>query len=67
MFRGVHSAEKELNKLYKNIIHEIGRRITERSGDKRETLWLKQRLSIAIQKGNALSIVSSAKHLTLYP
>ena len=51
----------------KNIIHEIGRRLTERSGDKRETLWLKQRLSIAIQKGNALSIVSSAKHLTLYP
>ena len=51
----------------KNIIYEIGRRITERSGDKRETLWLKQRVSIAVQKGNALSITSSAKHSTLYP
>ena len=51
----------------RNIIYEIGRRITERSGDKRETLWLKQRLSIAVQKGNALSIISSAKHLTLDP
>ena len=48
----------------KNIIYEIGKRITEKSGDKRETLWLKQRLSIAIQRGNALSIISSAKHLT---
>ena len=48
----------------KNIIYEIGKRITEKSGDKRETLWLKQRLSIAVQRGNALSIISSARHLT---
>ena len=48
----------------KNIIYEIGKRITEKSGDKRETLWLKQRLSIAIQRGNASTIISSAKHLT---
>ena len=48
----------------KNIIYEIGKRISEKTGDKRETVWLKQRLSIATQKGNTLSILSSAKHLT---
>ena len=50
----------------KNIINEIGKRISEKTGEKRETLWLKQRLNIAIQKGNALSILSSAKHMTGY-
>ena len=35
----------------KNIILEIGKRISKKSCDKRETLWLKQRLSIAIQRG----------------
>ena len=46
------------------IISEIGKRISEKTGDKRETTWLKQRLSIAIQRGNALSILASAKHMT---
>ena len=50
----------------RNIVHEIGKRITDKTGDKRETLWLKQRLNIAIQKGNALSIISSVKHMTGY-
>ena len=50
----------------KNIVYEIGKRISEKTGDKRETIWLKQRLNIAIQKGNALSIISSAKHMTGY-
>ena len=48
----------------KNIIYEIGKRIAEKTGEKRETLWLKQRLNIAIQKGNALSILSLARHMT---
>ena len=47
------------------LISEIGKRISEKTGDKRETMWLKQRLSIVIQKGNAQSIISSAKHLTV--
>ena len=46
------------------IVQEIGKRISQLSGDKRETMWLKQRLSMAIQRGNASSILSSAKHLT---
>ena len=48
----------------RNIIYEIGKRIAEKTGEKRETLWLKQRLNIAIQKGNALAILSLARHMT---
>ena len=48
------------------IVQEIGKRISQASGDKRESMWLKQRLSIAIQRGNAISILSLAKHLTGY-
>ena len=45
------------------IVNEIGKRISEKTEDKRETSWLKQRLSIAILKGNALSIMASANHM----
>ena len=48
----------------KIIVNEIGKRISEKNGEKRECIWLKQRLSIVIQRGNALSIISSAKHLS---
>ena len=37
-------------------IMEIGRRITAESGEPRETAWLRQRLSLAIIRGNATSI-----------
>ena len=47
----------------KIIVNEIGKRISEKTGEKRECIWLKQRLSIVIQRGNALSIISSEKHL----
>ena len=50
----------------KIIIQEIGNRISQKSGDKREAMWLKQRLSIAIQRGNALSILSLANYMTGY-
>ena len=48
----------------RTIISEIGKRISEKTGDKRETMWLKQRLSIAIQRGKAISIFASVKHMT---
>ena len=48
----------------RNIVKEIGKRIAEKTGVKRESMWLKQRLNIAIQRGNALTIISSAKHLS---
>ena len=48
----------------KKIVQEIGNKISQTSGDRRESMWLKQRLSIAIQRGNALSILSLANHAT---
>ena len=48
----------------KITVEEIGRRKSEKTGDKREVMWLKQRLSIAVQRGNAASILSQAKHMT---
>ena len=48
------------------IVEEIGKRISEKSGEKRETWWLLQRLSIAVQRGNALSILSPARHMMGY-
>ena len=42
----------------KAIVLEIGKRMSETSGENRESLWLLQRLSIAIQRGNALSALS---------
>ena len=40
----------------KNFIAELGKRVTAIAGDVRETNFLRQRLSIAIQRGNAISI-----------
>lgn len=39
----------------KNFVQELGRRITLVTSDVRETSYLKQRLSIAIQRGNAIA------------
>ena len=50
----------------RDIVEEIGKRISEKSGEKRETWWLLQRLSIAVQRGNALSILSPARHMMGY-
>ena len=36
------------------FLQELGKRISVATGDKRETAFLFQRLSIALQKGNAL-------------
>jgi len=38
-----------------DFISEVGRRITRVTGEPKETAYLKQRLSIAIQRGNAIS------------
>ena len=40
------------------LIRAIGRRITDVSGEARATNFLRQRLSIAVQRGNAASILS---------
>ena len=41
------------------LIQEIGRRITLINGESRETEYLFQRISIAIQKGNHLAYQST--------
>ena len=41
------------------VIEEIGRRITEATEDPKETMYLFHRLSMAIQKGNALSFFNT--------
>ena len=41
------------------LLRDIGSRIAERTGDKRQTSYLFQRLSIAVQRGNAMSISST--------
>ena len=43
-----------------DFIRELGRLITARTGDQRETAWLFQRLSIALQRGNAAAILGTA-------
>ena len=41
------------------LVQEIGRRITLVTKDSRETVFLFQRLSIALQQGNAVSFLST--------
>jgi len=46
---------------------ELGRRLTLVSGDGRETFYLRQRLSIAKQRGNAIACLDSLPHNLLTP
>ena len=39
------------------VIAEMGRRVTEVTGEPRKTFWLEQRIGLAIQRGNAHSIL----------
>ena len=44
------------------FIQDLGRRIAARTGERRETAWLRQRLSVAIARGNAASVLATAPH-----
>ena len=48
-----------MGKSSAKFVAELGRRIATATGDKRETSWLRQRISIAIIRGNASSILST--------
>ena len=50
----------------KVIVSEIGKRISEKSGDARESMWLRQKLNIAIQRGNAISNLAKTNHMTAF-
>ena len=41
------------------FVAELGRRVAAVTGDRRETQWLRQRLSMAIVRGNAASILAT--------
>ena len=43
----------------KELIAHIGKRITEHTGDKRATEFLRQRISIEIERGNAISVLNT--------
>src|SRR6202042_1467007 len=42
-----------------NFIHQVGRRIKHSTGESRATSYLIQRISLAIQRGNAASILGA--------
>ena len=43
------------------LLSEIGRRISNATGDPRETVWLEQRIGMAVQRGNAFSILAAVR------
>jgi hypothetical protein len=45
-----------------SLLEEMGRRMAEATGDPRETLWLKQRLGLAVQRGNSFSILFAERN-----
>ena len=48
-----------------SLVRELGRRIVVATGDPRESAWFRQRLDIAIQRGNAFSILSAGREVFL--
>ena len=51
----------------KNIVRDIGRRLTEAAGDQRESFWFTRRLSLAVQRGNAASnVILEVENLSKY-
>ena len=48
-----------MNQLAVDLVSEIGRRISSVTEDTRETMFLFQRLSVALQRGNAVSFLAT--------
>ena len=46
----------------RKFVAELGRRITGVTGDKRETAWLRQRIAIAIARGNSAVVMATGNH-----
>ena len=44
------------------FVRELGRRISQETGEVRETSFLMQRLSIAVQRGNSAAVLGSCRH-----
>jgi len=43
----------------KKFVSELGQKISDATNEKRATLYLKQRLSMDIQRGNAASVLGT--------
>ena len=43
------------------IIRAIGRRLVEATGEPKEANWFRQKLAIAVQRGNAFSVLSAVR------
>ena len=43
------------------FVAELGNRIRQYTGERRETQWLFQRISLAVARGNAASVLASAR------
>ncbi len=42
-----------LGSAFSDLLQDIGSRVSQRSGEPRETAWLRQRVSLAVVRGNA--------------
>ena len=51
-------------KQTEKFIKELGKRMRGTTGDPREAMWLRQRLSMAIVRGNAASILATGQFNT---
>ena len=49
------------------FVCELGQRISAITGDKRATVFLKQRLSLAVQRGNAAAVLGTLGNCTGQP
>ena len=47
-----------------DILGQIGRRIMEHTGDRRTMDFLRQKISVEIQRGNAVSVLGTAGKMT---
>ena len=43
------------------FVYELGSRVRECTGERRETQWLLQRLSLAVVRGNAAAVLASGR------
>ena len=50
----------------KNILRDIGHRLTEATCDHHERFWLMQRLGLAVQRSNAASILCGKRYRQRY-
>ena len=46
------------------LVKELGRRISAEKKEARATIWLRQRISLAIQRGNSFSVLATHRVAT---